>query len=753
MANIRNYELPSTNMIVGSGVDTSKASHVVLTIEDLTVKPKTIVNNSPYVVQVLGYYYKGITDKDVVIEGNDKVTKYERIFGKPNTSLYGPGATLALEAINAGFNLSTFNVRSEEATFPNYYIAFTITDKPTVNGVPSPTALTKILYVWHDTVADKYYIAGIQSDLPPEALPAEIIEVECPIYQYQHSTRYMADAKSLMEIQPYLTTPVADGGSVVDTVDPVTTVTPENVHIPYHGLIYNGRSEYGNYFKTTYKTLNSLIDEKYLLFENKTIDSSNNNLEMLFNFSFSQYQSVKTGQKLNYPILVTQEGSVDMEVNNNSVELFTGFTGEKKTINKIKTTADACVTKTLNSALAAIKVAFPLFDETAETMSNWQEVVDATKLISDTFTYTNPINENALSYCDPFKELPADPLTLGNYIPASTTIYMAGGTDELATELHANGYDINKTEVPSLPGKPIFPDLFEKYYTGVLTDTIYEPAITRAALVLGEGYPNDLQEAICKLTAFKPEMFNVENVRADWLYIRTPDESQVKTLDDVITWGRGFVDPNNPNCKTFIGSWNFYDESDAQIHRFSCVYDWLGVDGGLYPALISGTPDSFASGTHSKIRRAERNSHNLVPTGSSTYRDTLYDLDINFYTNTLDRGFALSEDTSGNRGYESMLKSLISCINFNSIANTTYLYMRDNKITRPTISKFNNMVADIRDLSAQYIKHFANGVKIEVKLDDNPYSVGTDVVLAHISVSNNKYSRYARVLMSAVDSI
>lgn len=109
-------------------------SSTVVTIIDKTERALPVVNTGAYTVFVPMVAPKGITNEIVTLEGSDVLNKYNDLFGKPNTVLYGKSSTYAWQAVRSGFNVAVVNVRPVDATYPNFFVNFTIEKTPVKTG-------------------------------------------------------------------------------------------------------------------------------------------------------------------------------------------------------------------------------------------------------------------------------------------------------------------------------------------------------------------------------------------------------------------------------------------------------------------------------------------------------------------------------------------------------------------------------------------------------------------------------------------
>ena len=121
---VRSKTIP-TSFIAGS-MNALPFSSTVVTILDKTERPLPRINTAQYSVFQPIFSPKGVTNEVVYITGQDVLNKYNDLFGKPNTVLYGPGATYIWQAVRGGFNAGVVNVRPADATYANFFVNFMI---------------------------------------------------------------------------------------------------------------------------------------------------------------------------------------------------------------------------------------------------------------------------------------------------------------------------------------------------------------------------------------------------------------------------------------------------------------------------------------------------------------------------------------------------------------------------------------------------------------------------------------------------
>jgi len=286
-----------------------------------------------------------------------------------------------------------------------------------------------------------------------------------------------------------------------------------------------------------------------------------------------------------------------------------------------------------------------------------------------------------------------------------------------------------------------------KAYNGTSDRSLFDPGLIRDGIMFGEDYPLELQKVLADLCRYRQGTYNFDQGRCDFTYIRTP-RIAITDFNDILDWADGFGINSNMNMHAVIGSWMFNDSTTGSVERFSAFFDYLGERQTLYRYLTSYTPDSFASGTYSRVVTGLENTQRLVP-DTMQLREELAKRDIMFYARRSDDGtYALSEDSAYIPNLDSVMKSVGSGIQFNRIMNILYCFIRDNKIINPTTDNINFLVKQMSSLISGPAAHFSNKVTITGGISPRENEAARDVVLYDVRVEGHGYSRHNRLEMN-----
>ena len=735
-------------------INTFQHSNTVLTITDESERDIPVVNSDNYSVIQPIYSPKGVTNEWVLIEGTDIVNTYIELFGAPHTAKYGPMATYAYNAVLGQFNCAVLNMRPADSTYPNMYLAFNIEKAKDETG---KTPLTKKFYAVLDSTADEY-IFGFDKKEVEEALTGddEIQEIPLEYFRFGYENFTVEDLKNETEVDDYFKNKlpkleVAESSEIADI----------QVHVPQFMLAYRGAGDYGNIYKFKVATNTDLLSDSYPYFQGTIKDATKD----VYTFSFAMFDtSVGT---LNYGFEDRATNACQKAMSaTNVVQEFRAWSIKRKDANKAEKAIQQVIANTKAYLLAKIKEKFPTFDP-AKATSNYKDFTDALDAVAGMFkrnreTAAGAGRETPFSFVNPW--LPLDETVkkclLLDYVTAPNELQFASGDlGPLRAKLDEEDFSwdttLQRQEANPDTGSPetkdykVWPDLLIKAYTGELDDSLFDSSIVPDGILFGEQYPIEVQECIDKLCKYKEDVLNVETVRPDFCYIRTPEES-VNTIAKVLDWHDGFLngDKRNINMHPWVGSWRFTDTTTGAQERFSGPFDYLGKGSMLFDYLFSCTHKAFATGDYSIITKGATNSQLLVPR-TSHEREELKSREIMYYKRRSNGMYALGEDSGYLIGKESVLKNIGSNIQFNRIMNIAYNIMKDNVIIDPTTDDLESLKRKIEAAIVNPAKHFKDKVSITIGKSTHPQEIDRNVVLCEIRVTGNDYSRYNRLHMIA----
>lgn len=874
---VRSKTIP-TSFIAGS-MNALPFSSTVVTILDKTERPLPRINTAQYSVFQPIFSPKGVTNEVVYITGQDVLNKYNDLFGKPNTVLYGPGATYIWQAVRGGFNAGVVNVRPADATYANFFVNFMIekSDKQqklfvrkyakwAPAGGITPGAYenrdNSVKYGYHfalvpagaDAEAEKKAKASIGTNATgnPEDDP-DIKEILLDTYDFgfkYFNITGLTQGKSVQVdgltgitidtnfgsiLSTNATYPkkntagkyedangqtqISDNGVMRDLKiseaaevtesDDRTEVHPNTkglkvpfnmdakmiLSLPVFGLVYRGAGEYGNVFYADFSTKSSPlpIDRNYPYFKCEVRENAIKS-EHMFDFTLFAIGD-QNGGSLNYNFAdraIRACRKTWTETNN--TKTFTPYLVNRTNALSIETGLKTFFTKLRETFLAKIKAEFSTDSELdtllgdapttdIDTIKNFNTVLAEINALEEDFKRNKDVIkkktiETPFSRIAPWELNPIDDLKHTyrrktvpgiNLLNLPTRLYFAGGTYGSLTPIVGeeefdfyttvyNPYAVTAEEKKAEEDAirhgqrgtyKIWLELYKDVFLGNIDDAIFDPTIVKDCIVFGEGYPEELQRVVSRLVQYKEDFVHKERVRPDWTYIRTPDETVVRNMNDAIAWAHdilGDFKEKNIGMHPVIGSWMFTDPTTGGSYRYSGFFEYLGESSSLASYLLSGTSNSFASGDYSKIFGGADDSQELIPRTSEQKTD-LVKADVMYYRRRSDGRYALGEDLGYNPGMMSSLKNIGSCIHFNRILNEAQCFMIDNVISNTDRDSLDLLQKGIEKRIAPYTKHFNNRVVVEVKVSDEENEQENSVILVEISVTGHEYSRNNRLAM------
>lgn len=741
---MKNKRVPVS--VITGPYNTYQHSNTVLTITDESERDIPVVNSDNYTVIQPIYSPKGITNEWVLIEGSDTVNTYLELFGAPHTAKYGPMASVAYAAVLGRFNLATINVRPAGATYPNTYLGFNI----------SKSKKTRTLYAKQDSSTEEFMFSFDKKDLEDDDSEDLIKEIELDQFDLGYMNYTIEDVTNETDMAEYFETELPK-------MDLKKSASIEEVefHVPQFLIAYRGAGSYGNSFKLKISTNNETLFDAYPTFQATIKDSTKDK----YTFTFTMFDVSMGNMNYGFEDRATAACAKAMSATN-VVQEFRAVGLRRKLANKAEAGIQQAIQNTKDYLVAKIKETFVTFDPEAST-SNLSDFMDALDAVGAMFKRNRETAEGAgretpFSFVNPWLPLSKDAQAhlLMNYIPAPAELqFQSGNLGKLQEKLDAEDFDWDTTLTRSIPnpdtGHPeekeykVWTDLLIKAYDGTLDDSIFDSSIVPDGILFGEGYPIEVQEAIDKLVKYKEDILNVETVRPDFCYFRTPDE-KVNTIQKALDWHDGFLNTSkkNINMHPIIGSWRFTDITTGAQERFSGVYDWLGTGSILFEYLFSCTHKAFATGDYSVITKGATNSQMLVPR-TSKEREELKKREIMYFKRRSNGTYALGEDTGYILGKESVLKNIGSNIQFNRIMKIAHDILRDNVIIDPTTDDLEALKRKIEAAIVNPAKHFKDKVSINIGKSTHPQEINRNVVLCEIRVTGNDYSRYNRLHMIA----
>lgn len=385
MKNKRAY----TSMITSPYNATVFSSHVV-TITDQSQTPEPEVNTDNYSVLQPVFLRKGITNENVTIEGNDILNKLVKLFGKPNTVEYGPMATYAYRAAQSGFNVITCNLRTDDCTYPNFYVeVFGEKAKVVENGVASNNPYKQKIYMAKVAGQEKdfnngWYFAMNEDDLKKQ-LPKNYdydggTKAECVlenVYDVGFRAKTITNLTEKTDFEGFLSI-VKDGKkhSWVGSVDMEGLMYPakkepqsaedkragkprvltEVANTPYFeypvfGAAYRGADDWGNRYRFKLSYEQNKINNRYPLFRCSISESES---QPEFQFDFCLFSKGENSYNYSWRERVMEECKVVFTATNH-VNLFEPFMHTRRNANLIEEDMAALVAKAKEEVMNAVK--------------------------------------------------------------------------------------------------------------------------------------------------------------------------------------------------------------------------------------------------------------------------------------------------------------------------------------------------------------------------------------------------------------
>lgn len=726
--------ISSINMATGPYV-TRRAPGTLVQINDNSATPLPEVSTFDYSALQVIYSPKGITNKFICVEGDDVLTKYDKLFGKGNTNLYGPMATYARRFLEAGLNLNVMNVAPPDARHANMHVSFVIEQVKT-GSLNTPKELT--VFGYNDTETGEYMFGFDKTLLPGTA--DQIKEIKIPEIRFGFVSKYIQDVDHTYDPEQFL------------GVDDVKTELPTSkdpadlaINIPVFGLFYEGATEYGNNFSFNVTDTDVVINNKYPLYKATIMDKEAKEFE--YNFTLFNI----TQDNLSTSFRDTTNKTCKMHfTSKNSINLFRPYMLSRKLANKTKTLVPAALKLITDNFLAKVKLAFPGFDETTSD-SNVNEIIGTTTSYALHYQTQNTeigrTLETPFSKTTPWTMIETTDMLLTHATVSRKLVLEGGSSGKLKDILDESEFDWNIRYAQE--DEPVFVKMFKDAYAGKTDSSIFDQALVKDSLMIGDTYPLEIQEVMEDLCRYKEDIIYNDRTRPDMSYVRTP-ASSITDFNSVLSWIESWKNiPNsrNVNCKPMVGRASFEDPTTGGQNKFELFFDYFGTNSALTAWLKSGTRNPFASGAWSDIATAVAGTEELVPNDKE--REVLSQKDVNYFVRKSDKTLALGEDTSMFLDHSSVLKNIGTTLHFNRILNIVSLIARDNPIIDPTKENMDAVVRKMMKKAAMPAKHFGNTLIIEPFISTHEMESGRNVVVYSVSVEGGDYSRHNKVIMNA----
>lgn len=389
---MENFRIPRS-MITSPYNQMIPSSHVV-TISDNSERPEPNVNADQYSVAQALFTPRGITAETIYLEGNNTLNNFKKLVGNVNTVLYGHAGTMALRAVESGFNLAFANVRPDDATYPNFYMSLMVKPFMVVPEGQTEEAQDKHNVYWYKVTGDsKPENDGYWYDVSEEALKEKLKEAgvtvedgnikkladedKLPVFEFGLFPKHITNLTHDQDLNGYLTLPAGkyavdpvgggeypEGGLRKNLVYKARSEkeieegkAPEvgadlTMDVPLFGMAYRGASSYDNIWYANMIDRGSNIDSYYPYFGLEINDSQSKKPQHKFDFLLTTYS------KGNSSYSFYDKGLAACKMiftNTNHVQTFVPWMINRKDARRIGTDVSLVVGKLKADTIAAIK--------------------------------------------------------------------------------------------------------------------------------------------------------------------------------------------------------------------------------------------------------------------------------------------------------------------------------------------------------------------------------------------------------------
>ena len=770
--------------LITSPFNASIESSTVLTRIDKSIRDEEYPLIQGYNLYLVTYFPQGITDKSIHFTGNNAYRLYKKLFPSPNPRLYGPNPSIIEGALKAGWGVIHVNVADPVATHANFTVEFEF-----------KRAETKKKFLVHKLTANPNLLAfkwltgdpANDTTIKSEFDLRDDIDVSEQTYECEFNTWDIGfktssikgigkntDINSFLELKPECNKFNMSAGDAISADD--------FGNIILYGLIFNGRHAYANKYKAVLQTSVSEddLDKGKPMIQKMTIMDAG---EKMYEFSFANYDYTDPTTKASYIFGSNALKSCkEILTNVEHIQMFYPITHERSLAMKFVKGIEEVERKLKAEITNAIKAHIPDFTLESQTAGS-----EFHKAIMEDFTIfkrfkTNPndLNDSPFAKTNPANKKWGD-LTIMNGSYISPNIQFANGTSgELINHLRDNHWDwdidyqpMDTTQSPpqplmipnptgagtvQAPKVKILQELFKECYNGadIIDKDLLDPAVRPAFIMLGEGYPFQVQEVMDQFVKYQEGRISFEGSRPDCVFIRTPQTTkEFSTIQSIIDWKEKWQISrsglaNNTNTWALVGYGTYIDPDTDVPVNWSPTFSWV-TGSSLLSYLVTGVSDSFASDSWSKVVGWEPGSARCIPK-TSLEKEALAKNSINYLVQKSDRQFYLGEDHTVLDGKKSGLKNLGSMIQFGYITCYAYITLRDNKIMNLTADNLLELKEKVSRAISYYARHFNNKIDIAMGRSTHEKEINRDVVLCTIGITTHTFSRHSRLQMEALPS-
>lgn len=324
---------------------------------------------------------KGITGEAIYLEGNDTLNKFVKLNGTMNTLKYGPMGTWALAAVQSGFNLGYVNMRTNDSTYPNAYVALVLDpvyNKKANSDEDDLSSPKKQKLYWYkntdpsEPTKQGYYFGYSKDEITEQLKPiavndGDVKEVEVPMYEFGFDSCHIsgltldgsfegeldkeADGQKISlyggknvsgvkkpmvtssEIETYLSTHPDETRKKAyrEVLNNLSDV--KSIQYPLFGLCYRGAGTYGNKFYANITAKTDRLDNRYPYY-NCIIRENDATEEHQFDFTPFYYS---IGKSFNYNFRDRAINSCKVSFSlTNEVQTFESYIISRKVSNELE---------------------------------------------------------------------------------------------------------------------------------------------------------------------------------------------------------------------------------------------------------------------------------------------------------------------------------------------------------------------------------------------------------------------------------
>ncbi|MGL5715376.1 MAG: hypothetical protein ACRCX2_20325 [Paraclostridium sp.] len=633
--------------------------HVAVNVSINDIRPIPNVNTLGIATYIPIYSPMGITNKLMKISGEDVLKNYVGMFGKPNTTKYGPSGTYAYNALNHGYELYTINVRPDNAAYANAIVGFGIKE------------IQDTIFVDYD-VANNTYTLYKTMDVVPEELQGTVTPISFRNFSMGFSTKTCEDVRN-------------DDDFILKArelklLSEVTNAT--DIFIPAFGFRYEGASEFGNNFAVRINATKTFVNECCPVYEANMINTKTNEIVNKVDFSL-------TDAVINETIPVGLVSAFDAYSDS-----FQAIQLDKDEVDEIEELVYKYTGKSVENMRTALLTEFPNF-ETA-TSSNIDDIEAATMIFASRF-HTDPDDYDVtpLTCVDMTKDMNSENL----FIPYNSIslLFLDNGHSGDLKEIVNKPFSWKHKVIKAGDTEPtlIFEELFSRAFNGYYTKKIYDLSAFTVDVIFDVEYPMTVQKAIGNLCLDREGETSTQR-RIDIQYIPEPP-IESKSFIEVLGWSSTMMESNR-NMWKLVGRFKYQDPSTKKPKKFNSGW---AVMQPLITHLLKNTGEPF-SGKNSGVYGYITNSEELIPYDNADREDlTIADCNYFAFYDSINT-FAVDEDSNTMPGVDTSVKRFINNFTLNRVIKLSQPILSEHKILLNDPKKWIKLQNMVNDKISRY---------------------------------------------------